>query len=52
MVTKNGTNFIVLLSDIEKEHLTNVSDRIQENWEKTTASSCYLFSYEWAMLEP
>ncbi len=52
MVTKNGTKFIVLLSDIEKEHLTNVSDRIQENWEKTTASSCYLFSYEWAMLEP
>ena len=51
-ITQNGTNFIVLLSAIEKEHVAAVSDRIQQNWEKTPASACYLFSYEWGMLEP
>ena len=52
VITQNGTNFIVLLSNIEKEHIVSVSDRIQHNWEKTPASACYLFSYEWAVLEP
>ncbi len=52
VITQNGKNFIVLLSSIEMEHITAVSDRIQQNWEKAPAGSCYLFSYEWAMMEP
>ena len=52
VITQNGKNFIVLLSSIEMEHITAVSDRIQQNWEKTPAGSCYLFSYEWTMMEP
>lgn len=51
-ITQHGSNFIVLLSCIEKEHVINVSDRLQHNWEQTPAGSCYLFSYEWSMLEP
>ncbi len=52
IVTQNGSNFVVLLSCIGKDHVANVSDRLQHNWEKMPASACYLFSYEWSVLEP
>ncbi len=52
VVTRNGANFIVLLSNVNKNSVVNVSDRLHQNWEKTPASSCFSFSYEWSVLEP
>lgn len=50
VITKNGANFIVMLSNIDGEYVDTVSDRIQTKWESMKESRAYLYSYEWAIL--
>ena len=50
VITKNGSNFIVLLSNINGEYVDSVSERIQHKWEELPDSKSYLYSYEWTIL--
>ncbi|MBO6179650.1 MAG: diguanylate cyclase [Selenomonadaceae bacterium] len=50
IITKNASNFIVLLTNIDGEYVDSVSERIQHKWEKLPDSKSYLYSYEWSIL--
>lgn len=50
IITKNGANFIVMLSNIDGEYVDAVSNRIQAKWESLKESRAYLYSYEWSIL--